>query len=129
MLNATDITLLLVEDDALTRESEAFGLHRAGYQVLTASTLPEASQCFAHHRPDLVLVDIGMPDGEGTVVSRWLQAAHIPFVFVTARSGYWDIQHGLDLGAEDYIVKPVGLDELVVRIGRVVRRLGLATRR
>ncbi len=79
-------TLLLIEDDALARESEAFGLRRAGYRVLTAGSLLEASRWFLHTQPDLVLVDIGMPDGDGTVVARWLQAANVPFIFVTARS-------------------------------------------
>ena len=121
-----NITLLLVEDDVLARESEAFELRRAGYKVLTASSLLEASRWFLHAQPDLVLVDIGMPDGDGTVVARWLQAANVPFVFVTARSRAGDVRHGLEMGALDYIVKPVGLDELVARVGAVARRAGLA---
>ncbi len=120
-----NITLLLVEDDALARVSEAFGLRRAGYKVMTAGSLLEASRWSLQTRPDLVLVDIGMPDGEGTVVARWLQAANVPFIFVTARSRAGDVRHGLEMGALDYIVKPVGLDELVARVGAVARRVGL----
>src|SRR5574342_27403 len=119
-------TLLLIEDDALARESEAFGLRRAGYRVLTASSLLEASQWFLHARPDLVLVDIGMPDGDGTVVARWLQAARVPFIFVTARARAGEVRHGLQMGAVGCIGKPVGLDELVARVGAVVRRVGPA---
>lgn len=116
-------TLLLVEDDPLMREGETLFLQRAGFEVLPAGSLLETSHWLLRTRPTLVLLDIGMPDGDGTVISRWLRMAGIPFVFVTARSSEADVQLGLDLGADDFIVKPIGLNDLVARVRQVFDRI------
>lgn len=115
-------TVLIVEDDALTRAAEAFALHQAGYRVLAAGSLAETQQWLAAARPDLVLVDIGLPDGSGWLLARQLAAERVPVVFVTSRSDLGDRAQGLALGAQDYLPKPLSLSDLVASVAAVLRR-------
>ena len=90
-----------------------------------AASVRDGLQRFAQHQPDLVLLDIGLPDGDGFDMGGRLFAAHIPFILITARSAIRDRVHGLEIGADDYLVKPFGLDELTARVNAVLRRVRL----
>jgi DNA-binding response OmpR family regulator len=115
-------TVLIVEDDSLARAAEAFALHQAGYRVLTAGTLAETHLWLAAERPDVALVDIGLPDGTGWTLADELKAAGIAVVFVTSRTNVRDRAKGAALGAEDYLMKPLSLADLVASVDVVVHR-------
>lgn len=115
--------ILLVEDDAIARESESFRLQRAGHQVSTAASIREVVAYLEQLHPDVVLVDMGLPDGDGFELGRWLRAANVPFIFTTARSSIDDRVRGLNVGADDYLVKPFGMDEMVARVNALLRRV------
>ena len=115
-----DVRLLLVEDDATISEPLADGLRREGFEVVLAATGAEA---LAASPVDLVLLDLGLPDLEGRVVCQELRAvSSVPIIVVTARSDEIDRVVLLELGADDYVVKPFGFRELVARIRAVLRR-------
>ena len=114
------VRLLLVEDDPTISEPLADGLRREGFEVVLAATGAEA---LAASPVDLVLLDLGLPDLEGRVVCRELRAVSaVPIIVVTARSDEIDRVLLLELGADDYVVKPFGFRELVARIRAVLRR-------
>lgn len=115
-------TVLIVEDDALARAAEVFALHQAGYRVLAAGSLAESHQWLAAVKPDLVLVDIGLPDGSGWSLARQLVAGRVPVVILTSRSDLSNRLHGLMLGVQDYLTKPLGLADLVTSVAAVLRR-------
>jgi DNA-binding response OmpR family regulator len=116
--------ILLVDDDALLRRSLAFNLEQAGYQVQTAATAEDALTVTAQSRPDLVLLDIGLPDMDGLDALRRFRDDGLPVIFVTARRRELDQVLGLELGADDYVTKPFQLDILLARIKAVLRRAG-----
>jgi two-component system response regulator RegX3 len=112
--------VLLVEDDDAIAEPLAAGLARYGFGVDRARTGAEALAAPPH---DVVLLDLGLPDLDGIDVCRRLRAASaVPIIVVTARSEEVDRVLGLELGADDYVVKPFGFRELVARIRAVTRR-------
>lgn len=116
-------TILLVDDDALLRRSLKYQLEGAGYRVLTAETGQAAFTLARTDPPDLILLDIGLPDDNGLDVARTLQRElSVPIIFLTARNQETDIVVGLELGAEDYITKPFGMRELIARVRVVLRR-------
>lgn len=115
--------VLLVEDDPVIREGAAFRLTHTGHRVRTAASLREAIHHLAQCQPDVVLLDIGLPDGDGFEMGHRLRAANIPFIFITARSTVRDRMRGLEIGADDYLAKPFGLDELVARVNALLRRV------
>ncbi len=114
--------VLLVEDDADVAEELAVGLARQGYEVEHVATGRDA---LARYRDaDLVLLDLLLPDLDGLEVCRRLRAeSSIPIIAVTARSEELDRVLGLQVGADDYVVKPYGFRELVARIEAVMRRV------
>jgi len=114
--------ILVVEDDDAIAEPLARGLEREGYAVTRAATGQEALD---NTDVDLVLLDIGLPDIDGYEVCRQLRArATTPIIVITARGDEVDRVVGLELGADDYVVKPFGYRELVARIRAVRRRSG-----
>ena len=116
-------TVLIVDDDPLLTASVAFNLEKAGYKALTATTSEEALTAVQCQPPDVILLDIGLPDMDGLETIRVLQRkASIPVIFVTARRRELDEIVGLELGAEDYITKPFDMDVLLTRIKVVLRR-------
>lgn len=117
--------VLLVDDDAALVQSLAIGLHAHGHQVLTARDGRTALQAAREDEPDLVVLDLGLPDLAGPDVIRGLRAwTSLPIVVLSARSDSRDKVEALDLGADDYVTKPFGLEELLARIRAAGRRTG-----
>jgi len=103
-------------------------LRFAGFDVVTAVSGAEALRAVTASRPDLVLLDVMLPDGDGFEVVRRLRSSgpDVPVIFVTARDGVHERVAGLALGADDYVTKPFSLDEVLERIRAVLRRTGRA---
>ena len=103
-------------------------LRFAGFDVVTAVSGAEALRAVRASRPDLVLLDVMLPDGDGFDVVRRLRSSgpDVPVIFVTARDGVHERVAGLALGADDYVTKPFSLDEVLERIRAVLRRTGRA---
>ena len=106
-------------------------LRFAGFDVVTAVSGAEARRAVTASRPDLVLLDVMLPDGDGFEVVRRLRSSgpDVPVIFVTARDGVQERVAGLALGADDYVTKPFSLDEVLERIRAVLRRTGRAAAR
>jgi len=106
-------------------------LRFAGFDVVTAVSGAEALRAVTASRPDLVLLDVMLPDGDGFDVVRRLRSSgpDVPVIFVTARDGVHERVAGLALGADDYVTKPFSLDEVLERIRAVLRRTGRAAAR
>ena len=115
--------MLVVEDDHLIGSSLERALTAQGYRVTLTTTIAEAVAAVDRDRADLVLLDLGLPDGDGAAVAR--HVAHhqpeVPVIVLTARDGEIDVVLGLEAGAVDYIVKPFRLAELLARIGSHLR--------
>ncbi len=119
--------ILLVEDDAELRDLVQNRLSEAGYEVRTAVTGPQALERVTEKVPDLVLLDIMLPEMDGLEVCRRLRA-DFPLMYIlmlTARSEEMDRVVGLEVGADDYVTKPFSLSELVARVRSSLRRLRL----
>lgn len=114
------VQILVIEDDEAIAEPLAMGLSREGFDVVVVGSGTEALECA---EPDLVLLDLGLPDFDGFEVCRRLRArSDVPIIVVSARDDETDRVVGLELGADDYVVKPFGFRELVARIRAVTRR-------
>ncbi len=117
--------MLVVEDERDIREVLRRYLERAGLSVLTTGTGAEAIRLLTSAPPDLVVLDLGLPDLDGTDVLREVRAAgNLPVVVLTARSALEDRIHGLQLGADDYVTKPFSPHEVVLRVQAVLHRSG-----
>ncbi len=116
--------LLVVEDEPNILELLSASLRYAGFDVLTATGGTEAVQAAQRHRPDLIVLDVMLPDMDGFDVVRRLRGggARIPVVFLTARDATEDKIRGLTLGGDDYVTKPFSLEEVIARIRAVLRR-------
>lgn len=116
--------LLIVEDEPNIRELLATSLQFAGFEVVTAGDGHEAITAAAHHDPDLVVLDVMLPDMDGFEVTRKLRerGKRAPIVFVTARDSVDDKIKGLTVGGDDYVTKPFSLEEVIARIRAVLRR-------
>ena len=116
-------TILLVEDEPTITEPLAESLEREGFDTKVAATAAEALELAARIQPDLVLLDVMLPDGSGFDVCRELrQRSQVPIIMLTARGEEADRVVGLELGADDYIVKPFSAREVAARIRAVLRR-------
>jgi DNA-binding response OmpR family regulator len=121
-------TVLLVEDERKLRELVRSYLERAGYTVLSTGSGAEAITLADSASPDLVVLDLGLPDVPGETVAREVQAgATVPVLILTARSSEEDRIRGLELGADDYVTKPFSPRELVLRVQAILRRGGPTT--
>lgn len=118
--------VLIAEDDPHTRAALAELLCDEGYEVVTAADGAAALEQFASERPDFVCLDVMMPRRSGYDVCRQLraQAPDVPIVFITAKAEEIDKVVGLEIGGDDYIVKPFGVKEVMARIRAVARRAG-----
>jgi DNA-binding response OmpR family regulator len=119
--------ILIVDDDAEVAQTIELSLTHAGYQVAIATNGYEALQMTRQQRPDLILLDIGMPEMNGIEVCRRLRAgpreASLPILFITARRGIESKIEGFDAGADDYMVKPFNMQELALRVRALLRRV------
>jgi len=113
-----------VDDEATILELLSGSLRLAGFEVVTAASGAEAVRVAASSRPDLVLLDVMMPDGDGFEVLRRIRdgGSEIPVIFLTARDEVPDRVKGFDIGGDDYVTKPFSLDELLGRIRAVLKR-------
>ncbi len=114
--------ILLVEDDENIRTFVTALLEANGYQAVTAASYSSAKVMYASHIPDLVILDLGLPDRDGTVFLRELRQKELtPVIVLSARSEETEKVKALDLGANDYVTKPFGSAELLARIRSAVR--------
>ena len=124
-------TVLVVEDERKLRDLVRSYLERAGFTVLSTDSGAEAITMAMTSAPDLVILDLGLPDVPGETVARELRAASVtgttPILMLTARSAEEDRIRGLELGADDYVTKPFSPRELVLRVQAILRRGGPAT--
>ena len=121
-----DMKILVVDDDPDVVEaiSLSFGLQWPESNILPAQSGVEALRLFAAERPDVVLLDIGLPDMDGFEVTRRIrERADVPILMISARGEEIDKVRGLELGADDYVTKPFGYLELSARIRAVLRRM------
>jgi two-component system, OmpR family, response regulator RegX3 len=117
--------ILLVEDEEAITEPLAEALDREGFRPQVAGTAKEALEQARSTPPDLVLLDIGLPDGSGLDVCRELRRqAEVPIIMLTSRGSEADRVAGLELGADDYVVKPFSAREVAARVRAVLRRSG-----
>jgi two-component system OmpR family response regulator len=123
---AAEARLLVVDDEPNIVELLSTSLRFAGFDVVTAMNGNDAVRAAERHHPDLVVLDIMLPDIDGFTVLRRLHEAYrpIPVVFLSARDANQDKVAGLTLGGDDYVTKPFSLEELVARIRAVLRRVG-----
>src|SRR5437763_6099309 len=130
MLQATrtgGATILLVEDDASTAHSLSRALEASGYRVAAVETGADARAAIEEVKPDLIMLDLMLPDTDGLVLTSALKAlTEAPIIICSARQEQADRVLGLKLGADDFVAKPYDLDELEARIEAVLRRVSRA---
>lgn len=116
--------ILIIEDEPSIAEVVDIYLRRAGYQVRTARDGNAALQMLDQHLPDLVVLDVMLPGTDGFSILRWLRdRSDVPVIIITARREEVERIAGLELGADDYVVKPFSPQELVSRVRAVMRRI------
>src|SRR5580704_7824968 len=121
-------TILLVEDARKLRDLVRSYLERAGFTVLSTASGAEALNLAASASPDLLVLDLGLPDVSGETVAREVRTAGtVPILMLTAKSAEEDRVRGLELGADDYVTKPFSPRELVLRVQAILRRGGQAS--
>jgi two-component system KDP operon response regulator KdpE len=116
--------ILLVDDEVSIQRTVGPLLRARGYEVEVAGTGADALRRFAERPPGLVVLDLGLPDLEGTEVCRRMRAASdVPIIVLSARTAESDKVNALDIGADDYVTKPFGPEELLARIRVALRRV------
>jgi two-component system, OmpR family, KDP operon response regulator KdpE len=115
--------VLVVDDDPAIQRAVGIGLRARGYEVLPARDGRTAVQACEQDEPDVVLLDLGLPDLSGVEVLRKVRARNqVPVIVLSARHGSDDKVEALDVGADDYVTKPFGMEELLARVRAAVRR-------
>ncbi len=119
-------TILVIEDDENMRHGLRDNLEMEGYHVVAAGSAREARDAVAAHKPDLIIMDVMLPDGDGISLCRQLRARGLnqPVIMLTAKSEEIDKLLGFEVGADDYVVKPFSLRELLARIHARLKRPG-----
>jgi two-component system OmpR family response regulator len=127
-MDTAEASLLVVDDEPNIRELLSASLRFAGFRVASAATGAEAVAQVARARPDLVVLDVMLPDADGFSLVRRLrddsERDKIPVIFLTAKDGVDDKINGLTAGGDDYVTKPFSLEELIARIRAILRRTG-----
>ncbi|MGY3426807.1 DNA-binding response OmpR family regulator [Bradyrhizobium sp. F1.13.4] len=117
--------ILIVDDEGHIREVIRVALKKAGMDVIEARDGKEALSRFAADKPDLIVLDIGMPEFDGLDVCREVRkSSDVPILFLSARDEEIDRILGLEIGGDDYVTKPFSPRELVARVNVILRRLG-----
>lgn len=116
--------VLVIEDEPRLREALVDSLHQAGFVCVEAGSAAEAQYCIDNYPSDLILLDLGLPDGEGlSSLRRWRdQGVDLPVIILTARADWRDKVSGLEAGADDYVTKPFRTEEMVARVKAALRR-------
>ena len=121
----SETQILVVEDEPSLAEVVSLYLKRAGFQVQVASSGGQAMSILEKRIPDFVIMDVMLPEVDGLSITRWLRDhSDVPIIMVTARREEVDRIAGLEMGADDYVVKPFSPQELVSRVRAVLRRVG-----
>lgn len=116
--------VLVVDDDAHIRDVVCFALRREGFDVLEASTGRAAVEKFEAEQPDLIVLDVLMPEGDGIAVCKQIRQSSIaPIIFLSSKDAEADRIKGLDIGGDDYVTKPFSVRELIARIKAALRRI------
>lgn len=120
--------ILVVDDDRVLADLVAFTFQREGYKVIQAHDGEAALRRFADDEPDLIVLDINLPERDGFSVCRHIrEESNTPIIMLTVRGEEDDVVRGLDIGADDYISKPFSPRQLVARAQAVLRRAGVST--
>lgn len=123
-MSDTDWLVLVVEDEAPIRRFLKAALEAQGFKLLEAATGGQALAMAASHNPDIILLDLGLPDMDGLeVISRLREWSHTPIIVISARGKDTEKVAGLDAGADDYLAKPFSVEELAARLRVAIRRL------
>ena len=130
MTDRSNARILVVDDEQMLLDMVGDALTFAGYEVSAAGDGLTALSMVRAGRPDLVILDVNMPEPDGFQVARSLRASHpdLPILFLTARSEMDDLRTGFESGGDDYLTKPFRLEELRLRVGALLRRFGPADR-
>jgi two-component system KDP operon response regulator KdpE len=127
-MNVPAPAAVIVEDDPYIRRFVHNALEAEGWNVFEAETVKQGVVEAGTRKPDLVIVDLGLPDGDGVEVIREIRSwNNIPIIVLSARTAEADKVHALDMGADDYLTKPFGLQELLARV-RAAQRRGALTK-
>ena len=118
-------TVLIVEDDEAISDSIAYALERAGFRTLRASDGGQGLRLFRQQRPDLVILDLMLPQVDGWRVAEEVRREdpRVPVIVCSARTSEFDRVHGLEMGADDYVTKPFSMKELLARVQAHLRRV------
>jgi len=120
------VKVLVVEDDLALSDVVAFTLRRAGYEVVTVHDGLTAVETFEQTAPDLILLDLNLPRLDGLGVCKRVRGiSAVPIIILSVRAGDEAVVRGLEMGADDYVVKPFSPTQLVARIRAVMRRVGV----
>jgi len=115
--------ILIVDDEKLIVDSIKYGLHKEGFEIITAYDGEQGIEKFHSEKPDLILLDVLLPKRDGWAVCRAIRAEScVPIIMLTARTEEMDRVLGLELGADDYLAKPFGMRELIARVRAALRR-------
>jgi two-component system KDP operon response regulator KdpE len=120
-------TILVIDDESQIRRALRTSLQAHGYEVVTAGTGEEGIVAVAESQPDLVFLDLGLPDLDGTDVLRRVRSfSQVPVIIISVREAQAAKVAALDAGADDYVTKPFAMDELLARLRAALRRVGPA---
>lgn len=125
-MKAQELILLIEDDDAISK-MVSLSLHQQGFKTLIAADITSALRLLHANSPDLIILDLGLPDGDGKGLIKTIRSElSIPIIVVSARHAEKEVIASLDAGADDYVMKPFSIDELLARIRSAQRRfLGL----
>lgn len=115
--------ILLVEDNIMVAKGLIYSLEQQKYEIIHKMNIKDTRQYLNSNFPDLIILDISLPDGNGFDLYNEIKDKNIPVIFLTAKDDENDIVKGLELGAEDYITKPFSTKELIARINRILLRV------
>jgi DNA-binding response OmpR family regulator len=114
--------ILLIDNDTVLLRNNRSALEKHRYTVYTAETIKEAENCMKKTEPDLVIMEVELPDGDGFAFCRKIYGTSFYIFFLTSKSGHEDMLRGLAVGGDDYIIKPAYTDELIARVRGAMRR-------